>query len=159
MARRYGEPIDVRSDSARGVPESFLWRGRVYLVREVLDHWWERHAWWAAPAARAVHGDGESSGGVEAAKAATRSALGGEREIWRVEACRGRQGATGVFDLCHDHVVSTLVPAAQIPVHASNGQGHAEGSHLGDPSGPVSSAGASPGADEPGDWHLVRVGD
>jgi hypothetical protein len=151
MARRYGEPIDVRSDLARGVPESFLWRGRVYLVREVLDHWWERHAWWAAAAARAVHGEGESSGGAEAAKAATRSALGSEREIWRVEACRGRQGAIGVFDLCHDHVVSALVPAVQLSAHAS---------------GPVPSAGASSGTDEqgvglgdPGSWHLVRVGD
>lgn len=133
MARRYGEPIDVRSDTAREVPESFLWRGRVYLVREVLDHWWERHAWWAAPAARAVHGEGELSGGAEGAKTATRSALGSEREIWRVEACRGRQGAIGVFDLCHDHVVSALVPTA--------------------------SAGASSSADEPGSWHLVRVGD
>ena len=140
MARRYGEPIDVRSDSAQGAPESFLWRGRVYLVRDVLDHWWERQAWWTAPAARAVQGDGEGAGDAASARTATRSALGTERELWRVEACRGRQGALGVFDLCHDYVATAVVPAGHGPVAASSDT-------------------ASSDTDEPGRWHLVRVGD
>lgn len=135
MARRYGEPIDVRSGSDRGAPESFLWRDRIYLVREVLDHWWERQAWWAAPAALAVHGEGEPPG-AEAARDATRSALNTEREIWRVEACRGRLGASGVFDLCHDHVVTALVAVGHAGTEAT-----------------------APAAEGQGLWHLVRVGD
>lgn len=50
--RRYEEPIEVRAaadETASGVPgapEAFLWRGRLYVVREVLDHWKERRPWW-----------------------------------------------------------------------------------------------------------------
>lgn len=52
MVRRYEEPIEVRAaadETASGVPgapEAFLWRGRLYVVREVLDHWKERRPWW-----------------------------------------------------------------------------------------------------------------
>jgi len=153
MARRYGEPIDVRSDSVRGEPRSFLWRGRVYLVREVLDHWWERQAWWAAPAARAVHGDEESPGGTEAAREATRSALNTEREIWRVEAARGRYATLGVFDLCHDYVMTTLVTAGHATGHATTCE--SPGATPDAPDAPD----AGPAADGSGLWHLVRVGD
>ena len=151
MARRYGEPIDVRSDSARGAPRAFLWRGRVYLVREVLDHWWERQAWWTMPAASAVHGDQRSPRDAEAAREATRSALNSEREIWRVEAARGRDAALGVFDLCHDYVATTLVTAGRSTAHESAGV----------PSDGTAAAtsDAASAAEGSGLWHLVRVGD
>lgn len=74
MSRRYGEPADVRRSDDR--PAQFLWRGRLYLVRTVLDHWKEVGRWWRA-------------GGVD-------------REFWRVEAGSGRAAGTGVFDLCFD---------------------------------------------------------
>ncbi|GAB6897919.1 hypothetical protein JCM9957A_10090 [Kineosporia succinea] len=36
---------------------AFLWRGRLYVVREVLGHWHERRDWWSTAAARALHGE------------------------------------------------------------------------------------------------------
>jgi len=48
VVRRYEEPIEVRAtaDETAGAPDAFLWRGRLYIVREVLDHWKERRPWW-----------------------------------------------------------------------------------------------------------------
>jgi Family of unknown function (DUF6504) len=77
--RCYAEPVDVhRQDTT---PDQFLWRGRLYVVREVLAHWLEAGGWWRRPAA-----------GVD----------DGEREFWRVEAGCGRSSPPGVYDLCFD---------------------------------------------------------
>jgi hypothetical protein len=56
VVRRYEEPIEVRAarqaESTAGeaggpaAPDAFVWRGRLYVVREVLDHWQERRPWW-----------------------------------------------------------------------------------------------------------------
>ena len=89
MTRRYDDPVDVRRrDEA---PAEFLWRGRFYVVRDVLSHWVETGSWWTAPA--------ESAGTPEALSAAGDV---GEREIWRVEASAGRTRGCGVYDLCFD---------------------------------------------------------
>lgn len=94
MARRVGESIEVRLAGDPGdAPMSFLWRGRLYVVREVLGHWCERQEWWAAAAARAVRGEG-------AAAPAAQATLDREREVWRVEASAGRVFGSGVYDLC-----------------------------------------------------------
>lgn len=77
--RSYGEPIEVRRRDAE--PEQFVWRGRLYVVRDVLAHWREAGGWWRRPDA-----------GVD----------DGDRECWRVEA--GSARATGVYDLCFDAV-------------------------------------------------------
>ena len=97
MVRRYGDPVEVRpaGDPDGTAPGSFLWRGRLYVVRSVLGHWRERRAWWNAAAARALHGEGASGDS---------SALGAEREVWRVEAGAGRSFGVGVYDLCRDPV-------------------------------------------------------
>ena len=106
MVRRYGDPVQVRPEGSDGTagaepPTSFLWRGRLYVVRSVLGHWRERRAWWTEPAARAVHGDATEPGeGVP--PGATQVALSDEREVWRVEAGCGRAAGLGVYDLCHD---------------------------------------------------------
>ena len=102
MVRRYDDVVEVRSlaGSLAAEPEAFLWRGRIYRVREVLGHWHERRAWWTEPAARAVHGEGPDDGtrGVSMA-----SVPGADREVWRVEASAGRSASSGVYDLCrHD---------------------------------------------------------
>jgi Domain of unknown function (DUF6504) len=106
MVRRYGDQVQVRPEERDGPagsepPASFLWRGRVYVVRSVLGHWRERRAWWTETAARAVHGDDDaaSAGSVPVGAAA---ALSAEREVWRVEAGCGRTAGLGVYDLCHD---------------------------------------------------------
>jgi hypothetical protein len=62
--RTYGETIEVRTGAAAvpdgdrsatfsvAPPAQFLWRGRLYLVREVLAHWVELGTWWNVRAPR-----------------------------------------------------------------------------------------------------------
>jgi len=112
MTRRYEDQVHVRREGEEGAepPTSFLWRGRLYMVRSVLGHWRERRAWWTEPAARAVHGGASDSARVPTAPddapkvplPGTRLALSDEREVWRVEAGCGRAAGLGVYDLCHD---------------------------------------------------------
>lgn len=111
MVRRYGEQVEVRSvvDGAVGVPTSFLWRDRLYVVRDVLGHWRERRAWWAAPAALAVHGDDPP--GLPERGDGSGPSLGEEHEVWRVEASRGRSHGAGVYDLCHDLSAGLQAPS------------------------------------------------
>jgi hypothetical protein len=104
MARLVSELIEVRvvGESNDDAPMSFLWRGRLYVVRAVLGHWRERREWWAVAAARALHGDSwtpsPGAGG----------ALDHECEVWRVEASTGRAYGNGVYDLARE---SVTVPA------------------------------------------------
>ena len=93
--RRYDDPVEVRKGADED-PDQFLWRGRLWQVREVVAHWVETGAWWA-----------RSSGAVAV------DDLLREREVWRVAAARGRVAAArsaaaqspehdpgfGVFDL------------------------------------------------------------
>lgn len=119
MARRVGEQVTVKvqtgatagAGSPVGAPTSFLWRGRLYVVRAVLGQWRERRAWWTTAVARAVHGVGEHGvgegevrgpGGTAAARVLTpgrRVVLDQERTVWRVEASAGRSFGSGVYDL------------------------------------------------------------
>lgn len=90
VSRRHADPVEVvRRDTE---PEQFLWRDRLYLVREVLAHWTETAAWWEGALARV-------SGGAAVEQER-------EQEFWRVEAGSGRvaaaQAGTGVYDLCFD---------------------------------------------------------
>jgi hypothetical protein len=128
MVRRYGEEVLVKPAPPAGDdedrPASFLWRGRLYVVRDVLGHWRENTSWWSSPAARAVHGESSSHPGDEPAGAAdpgtsrssSRTALCTEREVWRVEASRGRAFDSGVYDLCRDRPVAAGV-ATEEPWH------------------------------------------
>lgn len=129
MSRRHADPVEVRHrDTPTGpVPEQFLWRGRLHLVREVLSRWTETTAWWQGTQARAITaGDalvpppasprwGQRAWGDPAPDlgVAVKPEVGGpgglrerEREVWRVEAGSGRasasSGGMGVFDLSFD---------------------------------------------------------
>ncbi|HEU4515022.1 MAG TPA: DUF6504 family protein [Nocardioidaceae bacterium] len=118
--RRYDDPVDVRKgmvDGSEG-PEQFLWRGRLWKVHSVLAHWVETGAWWDSAGAHAVLGteaaaagadrgaDHELGGGRALTVLPTLPDMVAEREIWRVEASRGRLsaegGGGGVFDLLFD---------------------------------------------------------
>ncbi len=100
--RRYDDPVDVRKGVVSGraggpeleAPTQFLWRGRLWKVRDVLAHWVETGPWWQSGGVRAVLGsdEGERTAGTD---------LLAERELWRVEAGVG-PGSTGVFDLSFD---------------------------------------------------------
>jgi hypothetical protein len=111
--RRYDDPVDVRKgmvDGSEG-PEQFLWRGRLWKVQSVLAHWVETGAWWDSAGARAVLGDEPAEGSAGSTEGGDRvlsvlPEIVSEREVWRVEASRGRlsveAGAGGVFDLLFD---------------------------------------------------------
>jgi hypothetical protein len=102
MARRVGESVEVRvAGDPDDAPMSFLWRGRLYVVRAVLGHWRERREWWAAAAARALHGD-EGASPVGGVAAGSTTAPEPERDVWRVEASAGRTFGNGVYDLCRE---------------------------------------------------------
>jgi hypothetical protein len=48
MTRLHADPVEVRTAAAEQgpVPEQFLWRGRLYVVREVLARWTAAGWWW-----------------------------------------------------------------------------------------------------------------
>jgi uncharacterized protein DUF6504 len=101
--RTYADPVEVRTETGEDTdtPAAFLWRGRLYVVRDVLGHWRERRSWWSSPAARRVHGEGGDEQEVPGTGRRVVD-LAEEREVWRVCASRGRSYAEGVFDLCRE---------------------------------------------------------
>ena len=97
--RPYDDLVDVRQAPADALagdgeegPDQFLWRGRLWQVREVIAHWVETGAWW-------VRRPEEAPGDSELTR---------QREVWRVAAARGRAVSSvddpgfGVFDLAFD---------------------------------------------------------
>ena len=130
--RRYADPVEVRRGHVEAAsdhggiegPEQFLWRGRLWKVRAVLAHWVETSPWWQSTGVRAALGDeaAGSEGVVQDTAPPPRPSLGDlltERELWRVEAGRGRPrtydvdpdvdpdgepevAITGVFELSFD---------------------------------------------------------
>jgi Family of unknown function (DUF6504) len=115
--RRYEDPVEVRRgpvDATLAVgtderaPAQFLWHGRLWKVRAVLAHWVETGPWWSSPGVRAVIGSEGASTEPEPVPRPLGDLLT-ERELWRVEAGRGRAvgpdaepDAGGVFDLAFD---------------------------------------------------------
>lgn len=108
MVRRYDEPIEVRDAAHEDAPASFdggpgrrpdafVWRGRLYVVRAILDQWNEHRPWWR-----------DARGGHEVLVGAR------QRRVWRVEASPGRLGGAGVYDLA----------ATPPDSPAAGGQGH-----------------------------------
>ena len=112
--RRYGEVVEVRTSAAgaRGEglalsPTQFLWRGRLYLVREVLAHWIELGTWWSSarrgvPVPSRARLEGAVREGIDTPRSVTLDVGAVEREVWRVEAAPGRSFSPGVFDLVRD---------------------------------------------------------
>src|SRR5690348_10800235 len=113
--RRYDDPVEVRKGLVSGAtgpvegPEQFLWRGRLWKVRDVLAQWVETGPWWQSRDVAPILG--EESSAEAADRAGSVHDLLGEREVWRVEAARGRASApagagaaagAGVFDLTFD---------------------------------------------------------
>ena len=68
MSRTYAEPVEVGVSGGR--PTRFVWRGRLYTVLGVLDHWVISREWW-----KQQNPDLDTPA---------------EREFWRVEASPGR---------------------------------------------------------------------
>lgn len=113
--RRYADPVEVRqgpvgqgADQGVEGPQQFLWRGRLWKVRAVLAHWVETGPWWQAAGARAAIGSEDATAETETRGRIPLGDLLTERELWRVEAGRGRPTTDGepdgggVFDLAFD---------------------------------------------------------
>jgi hypothetical protein len=100
MSRRYDEPVEVRRRDDE--PAEFLWRDRLWVVRAVLARWVETGAWWQVAAPPAASAGTARTQGTSALAVTDSAVLSVERELWRVEATRGREHGTGVFDLCFD---------------------------------------------------------
>ena len=76
--RRYDEPIEVRRGLVAGqeAPEQFIWRGRLWVVRDVVSHWVETGAWWDQGGVAALLGVG-----AERATGAVSSPSGGSLSV------------------------------------------------------------------------------
>ncbi|HSA49913.1 MAG TPA: DUF6504 family protein [Yinghuangia sp.] len=114
MARRHIDPVEVARSG--GEPARFLWHDKLYVVRDILDHWVENEEWWHAAGRPAqsgrtglMHGpDGSAEArrvapgigpGVSDGTPSGTALLAAEREVWRVEAAAGRSAPLGVFEL------------------------------------------------------------
>lgn len=108
MTRLHADAVEVRTRTAPAgpVPDTFLWRGRLYLVLEVLSRWTESGGWWRGAAVTAL-----SSGDRVPTAAGPTRVDDLAQQWWRVEAAAGRAAARssagpGVYDLCFDEASS-----------------------------------------------------
>src|SRR5262249_32777512 len=85
MTRLHADAVEGRPTVAEHgpEPEQFLWRGRLYVVREVLARWTTSGSWW---------------------RGTVQEVDDREKQWWRVEADSGRLAAMsagrGTYDLC-----------------------------------------------------------
>ena len=97
MTRLQTEPVQVHRREEQ--PDQFLWKGRLYVIHEVLSRWTESGGWWSGTALRALTA-GEPALAQQSAGAGLQLAVDdNECEWWRVEAGCGRFAGTGVYDL------------------------------------------------------------
>jgi hypothetical protein len=100
--RRYDDPVHVvrgRVDDVEA-PAQFVWRDRLWRVCAVVAQWVETGPWWEHPDVSRLLGVADEAG--EGSSAVSVASLLGEREVWRVEAARGRLGTRAVVDLSFD---------------------------------------------------------
>ena len=90
MNRAYGEPVNVQARDD-GRPARFVWRGRLYTVRAILEHWVVNREWWQDPEPGQPEPGQPEPGQPEPGQP--------ELEFWRVEASAGQGMAAGVYEL------------------------------------------------------------
>ena len=84
VSKRYAE--DVTVEAPEGSLESFWWRGKRYIVRQVLCTWREAGGWWEP-----------------SSEPAQPWARGDSREIWRIDAQPETNGLpAGTYELSRD---------------------------------------------------------
>jgi hypothetical protein len=89
VSRVYGEPVHVwlRADK----PARFVWRGRLYTVLRVFEHWVVSREWWKQR--------GEQPGDPA------------DQEFWRVEASPGRNLPAAAYELRRDDATGSWLLA------------------------------------------------
>ena len=85
MGRVYGDQVEVHTRQD-GRPARFAWRGRLYAVRAVQEHWIVNRAWWRESVPVPAHP---------------------ELEFWRVAASPGQDQPTGTYELRRDIAAGT----------------------------------------------------
>jgi hypothetical protein len=104
--RRYDDPVDVVRGQVGDIeaPAQFVWRTRLWRVCAVVSHWVETGPWWEHADVHDLLGvrDGRDGGEEASTSAVSVASLLGERDVWRVEAARGRLGSRAVVDLSFD---------------------------------------------------------
>jgi Family of unknown function (DUF6504) len=85
VVRVYGEPVEVQPRND-GRPARFVWRGRLYTVRSVVEHWVVNREWWREPDPVPEQP---------------------ELEFWRVEAAATRGRPAGTYELRRDVAAGT----------------------------------------------------
>jgi len=100
--RRYDDPVEVVRGHVAGLeaPAQFVWREQLWRVCAVVSTWVETGAWWEHRDVASLLGVGGEDGGKSGA--VSLASLLAEKEMWRVEAGRGRLGTRAVVDLCFD---------------------------------------------------------
>ena len=93
----YGEPVNVQARDD-GRPARFVWRGRLYTVHAILEHWVINREWWQDP---------EAEPGQP------------ELEFWRVEASPGQSACfRAAASLTASPVMATISPCCCIIRHS-----------------------------------------
>lgn len=93
--RRHDDSIEVSCDR-EGAPRRFQWRGALWRVLAVENHWTETGSWWNNPLVRAARGEQ-----VDLSQVREGDDLLEEVVVWRVEAANGLPGSRGVYELAH----------------------------------------------------------
>ena len=91
MSRVYGEPVEVQT-RGDGPPTRFVWRGRLYTVRSILERWVINREWWREP---------------DPSPAQPGQPGQPELEFWRVEASAGQDFPIGTYELRYDLAAGT----------------------------------------------------
>jgi hypothetical protein len=101
MSKVYGEPVNVQTRDD-GRPVRFVWRGRLYTVRAILEHWVVNREWWQDPDSAAP--SGPKPGPPEPGPPEPGPPEPGrpELEFWRVEASSGQGMTAGIYELRRD---------------------------------------------------------
>ena len=103
MSRVYGEPVNVQARDD-GRPARFVWRGRLYTVRAILEHWVVNREWWQDPGVP----EPEPGQHQRPASPGHQPEPGQpELEFWRVEASPGQGLAAGAYELRRDAAAGT----------------------------------------------------
>jgi len=108
MSRVYGEPVNVQTRED-GRPARFVWRGRLYAVRSVMEYWVVNREWWREtdqPAQPAQPAQPEQPAQPTQPTQPMQPA-GPELRFWRVEASAGQGLPSGVYELRLDVAVDT----------------------------------------------------
>ncbi|MGQ7295598.1 DUF6504 family protein [Quadrisphaera sp. KR29] len=107
MSRSFDEVVHVRVGQSGGrgepgAPTAFVWRGRLFVVREVLATWSARLPWWQGVAARALRGEAVEVSGSSALareRGARPAGPAADEQVWRVVASAGFGVEPGTFEL------------------------------------------------------------